>query len=65
MLSHGLANPHILAIVGPNEQHKIISGGIVRVKEVRDYAQEAEAARKEDELIFLTQFVEDVLLEFL
>jgi hypothetical protein len=35
------------------------------VEKVRDYAQEAEAARKEDELIFLAQFVEDVLLELL
>jgi hypothetical protein len=35
------------------------------VEKVGDYAQEAEAARKENELIFLAQFIEDVLLELL
>jgi hypothetical protein len=35
------------------------------VEEVRDYAQQAEAPRQEDEFIFLAQLVEDVLLEFL
>jgi len=35
------------------------------VQEVGDYAEEAEASREEDELIFGAQLVEDVLLEFL
>ena len=65
MLGQGLADPDILAIVGPHEEYKVVPDGIVRVEEVRDYAQKAEAAREEDELIFLTQFVEDVLLELL
>jgi hypothetical protein len=35
------------------------------MEEVRDYSQQAEASREDDQLIFLTQLVEDVLLEFL
>lgn len=53
MLCQRLANPHILAIVGSDEQDEVVSGGIVRVEEVRDYAQQAEAAREDDKLIFL------------
>jgi hypothetical protein len=65
MLRQCLANPHILAVVGSDEQYEVVSGGVVRVEEVRDYAQQAEAAREDDELIFLAQLFEDVLLEFL
>lgn len=65
MFGQRLTNPHILAIVGPDEQYKIVSGGIVRVEEVCDYAQKAEAAREEDELIFPAEFIEDVLLKLL
>jgi hypothetical protein len=65
MLCQRLANPHILAIVGSDEQDEVVSGGIVRVEEVRDYAQQAEAAREDNKLIFLAQLFEDVLLEFL
>jgi hypothetical protein len=65
VLSQRLTNPYILAIVRANEQYKVVSGGIVRVEEVRDYAQEAEAPRQEDELIFFAKLFEDVLLKFL
>jgi hypothetical protein len=65
VLRQRLADPDIFAVVGAEEQYEIVSGGVVRVEEVRDYAQQAEAARQEDELIFLAQLVEDVLLEFL
>jgi hypothetical protein len=65
VLGQRLANPDILAIVCADEQYEIVSCGIVRVEEVRDYAQETEAPRKEDELIFLAKLFEDVLLEFL
>ena len=51
MLSQRLADPHILAFVCANEQDEVIASGVVGVQEVRDYAQQAEAARKEDELI--------------
>jgi hypothetical protein len=65
VLSQRLANPHILAIIGTDKQYEIISSGVVGVKEVRNYAQQAEAPCQEDQLIFLAQFFEDVLLEFL
>jgi hypothetical protein len=65
VLSQRLTNPYILAIVCADEQYKVVSGGIVRVEEVRDYAQEAEAPRQEDELIFFAKLFEDVLLKFL
>ena len=65
MLCQRLANPYILAIISSDEQDEVVSGGVVRVEEVRDYAQQAEAAREDDKLIFLAQLFEDVLLEFL
>jgi hypothetical protein len=65
VLSQRLTNPYILAIVCADEQYEVISGGIVRVEEVRDYTQEAEAPRQEDELIFFAKLFEDVLLKFL
>lgn len=51
MLSERFADPHILAFVRADKEDEIVSGSIVGVKEVRDYAQQAEAARKKDELI--------------
>jgi hypothetical protein len=35
------------------------------VEEVRDYAQETEAPRQEDELVILAKLFEDILLELL
>jgi hypothetical protein len=51
MLSERFADPHILTFVRAHEDDKVVARGIVGVEEVRDYAQQAEAARKEDELI--------------
>lgn len=65
MLSERLAYPHILTLIRANEQNEVVSSGIVGVKKVRDYAQQAEATRQEDELILFAQLFEDVLLEFL
>jgi hypothetical protein len=65
MFGQRLANPHILAILGADKQNEVVSGRIVGVKEICDYAQEAEAARKQDELILFAQLCEDVLLELL
>jgi hypothetical protein len=65
MLGQRLANPDILAVFGANEQYEVVSNGIVRVEQIRDYAQQAEAPRQEDEFIFFAQLSEDVLLEFL
>ena len=65
MLGKRFANPHVFAIVSANEQYEVVPSSIVGMEEVRDYAQKAEAARKEDKLIFLAQLVEDVLLELL
>jgi hypothetical protein len=41
MLCERLANPHILALVRADKQNEVISGGIVGVEEIRDYAQKA------------------------
>ena len=65
MLGKRFANPHVFAIIGANEQYEVVPSGIVGMEEVCDYAQKAEAPREEDKLIFLAQFIEDVLLEFL
>jgi hypothetical protein len=65
MFGQRLADPHVLAVFGTNKQYEIIARGIVGVEEVRDYTQQAEAARQEDELIFFAQLIEDVLLKFL
>jgi hypothetical protein len=65
VLGQRLSNPYILAVVGSDEQDEAVAGSIIRVEEVRDYAQQAEAPGQDDELIFLAQLFEDVLLEFL
>ena len=65
MLGQRLTNPHILAVIGSNKEYEVVTSGIVRVEEIGDNAQEAEATRKEDELIFPAQLIEDVLLELL
>lgn len=51
MLSERLANPHILALICTHKQDEVVAGGIVGMKEVRDYAQQAEASREKDKLI--------------
>ena len=51
MLSERFANPYILAFVCADKDDEVVARGIVGVEEVRDYAQQAEAARQEDELI--------------
>lgn len=65
MLSQSLANPDIFTIVRANQQYQIIPSSVVSVKEVRDDAQEAQPTRDDDEFIFLSQFLEYILLEFL
>jgi hypothetical protein len=65
VLGQRLSNPHVLAVVGSDEQDEAVAGSIIRVKEVCDYAQQAEAPGQDDELIFLAQLFKDVLLEFL
>lgn len=65
MFGKRFANPYVLTLFSAYEKYEVITGGIVRVEEVGDDAQEAEAARKYNELIVVSQFLEDVLLEFL
>lgn len=65
MLGQRFANPDVLAVLCTDQQYKVVTNGIVRVEQVRDYAQQAETPRQEDEFIFLAQLGEDVLLEFL
>ena len=65
MLSERFANPYILAFVCADKDDEVVARGIVGVEEVRDYAQQAEAAREEDQLILFAQLFEDLLLEFL
>jgi hypothetical protein len=36
MLGQRLADPHILALVGCDQQNEVVAGGVVRVQEVRD-----------------------------
>ncbi len=43
MLGQRLANPHIFPFIRTNQQDQIVSGGIVRVEEVCDDTQEAQA----------------------
>jgi hypothetical protein len=65
VLRERLTNPHILSLVCADEQNEVVPGGIIGVEDIRDYAQKAEAAREEDQLILFAQLFEDLLLEFL
>jgi hypothetical protein len=37
MFGQRLADPHILAVLGANEQYEVVARGIVGMEEVRDY----------------------------
>jgi hypothetical protein len=65
VLGERLANPDILAVVCADKQDQVVPGSVVRMKEVCDDAQKAEASCEQNQLIFVAQLSEDVLLEFL
>jgi hypothetical protein len=65
VLGERLANPDILAVVCTDKQDQVVPDSVVRMKEVCDDAQKAEASCKQNQLIFVAQLSEDVLLEFL
>lgn len=59
------SNPIIFSLICPYHDNEVVSRCIVRVKKVRDDAQQPKAAGKNDELILSAEFVEEVLLVFL
>jgi hypothetical protein len=65
VFGEGLSNPSILSVVCTDHDYQVVSGGIIRVEEVGDNTQEAEATRHDDELIFFAELFEYFLLELL
>ena len=65
MLSQSFSDPSILSVVCSDYHNQVVPGSIVRVEEVGDNAQEAETTRHDNELIFVAELSEYVLLEFL
>lgn len=65
MLCEGFANPIILTVFSTDEDDKTIPGGIVRVEKVADNVQKTEAAGEDDEDIFRTEKIVQVLLKLL
>jgi hypothetical protein len=65
MFREALSNPAIFALVCAEDDNQIVTSSVVGVQEIRDYAQEADTASKDDELVFFAEFFEDVLLEVL
>ena len=65
MLSEGFSDPAILALAGAEDDNEVVAGSIVGVKEVCDYFEKTETARKDDEFVFIAELGEEGLLEFL
>lgn len=65
MTRQTLSDPFVLSIICSYHQDEIISGGIIKMKQVCDQAQKPEASSKDDQLILRAQFGEDVLLVLL
>jgi hypothetical protein len=65
MLSQCLSNPAILSVFGPDNDYQVVSGRIVRVEEVVDQAHQPKAAGENDELIFGSELLEQILLVLL
>lgn len=62
MLGERFANPAVLAVLCADEDDEVVAPGIVRVEEVSDYTEEAEAAGEQDELVFSAKLLKEVLL---
>lgn len=58
MLCQPLGDEVIFMVFGPDEQHQVAPCRIVRVQEVRDDLEQAEAAGQDEELILIPQFLE-------
>lgn len=57
MFGERLANPGVLPIVGTDNDDQIVPCRIVRMEEVGDEADEGEASRQYDELIFFSELL--------
>jgi hypothetical protein len=62
MLGEGLADPGDFPVVGAHDDDQVVPCGIVRVEEVSDEPDEAQAAGQDDELILLPELLEELLL---
>ena len=59
------SNPAIFPFICSNDNYEIASGGIVGMKEVCYYTNEAESSCENEQFILFSKLAEDVLLEFL
>jgi hypothetical protein len=62
---HTFANPFILSIIGTHYYNQIVARCIKGVKEIRHDPQKPETSGENDELIFVAELVEQILLIFL
>lgn len=65
MLRQRLSDPAILPVVCRYEQYEVVTRCIVRMEEICDESQKTQAAGNDDELVFLSQLLEYLLLVFL
>lgn len=65
MLRECFTNPIIFAVVGADQDNKVVSGSIVGVKEVGDHFEETEAPGEDDEEVFGPEEVVEILLVLL
>jgi hypothetical protein len=65
MFGQRLTDPSIFPIFSSDDYDEVISGSVVAVEEIRNEAHEAEALRDNDEFIFDTELLKEVLLVLL
>lgn len=65
MFSKTFANQGVLLFIGVDDDYQVAANNIVGVKKVGNDAKKTEASSEDDELIFGTKFIEEVLLIFL
>lgn len=62
---HTFPDPFVLSIVSANYQNKIIPCGVVRVQEISDETDEAQAPRQDNQFIFSAELRKEILLVLL
>jgi len=65
MLRKRFSNPAIFPFICSNDDYEIASGGIVGMKEVCYYTNEAKTSCENEQFILFSKLAKDVLLEFL
>lgn len=65
MFGQSLSQPAILSFFSANYDDEVVPSRIVGMEKIRDKAHQAQTTGEDDELIFCTELLEEVLLVLL